>query len=189
MKYCCQCATELSNAVPPGDTHERLQCPECGYVVYENPKILVACFATWEDKVVWMKRATHPQKGFWSIPTGFMETGETPEQAAARELWEETGARIDPQNLELFLVGSLPFISEVYLAYRGPLDSTALIKGEESLEVSLFSNEEAPWNETAYPQVTESIQQFYTDHQRSNYGVYRASFFDGQHVLNSIPSP
>jgi ADP-ribose pyrophosphatase YjhB (NUDIX family) len=157
-------------------------------VVYENPKILVACFATWGEKVVWMKRAADPQKGFWSIPSGFMEKGETPEQAAARELWEETGARINPQDMELYLMGSLPSISEVYLTFRGPLASPELVKGEESLDVGLFSLEDAPWTETAYPQVIESIEQFYRDHQRGNYGVYRASYVDDKHVLNSIQS-
>ena len=188
MKYCCQCAAELSKSVLPGDTHERMLCPLCGHVAYENPKILVACFATWGDKVVWMKRATDPQKGFWSIPSGFMEKGETPEQAAARELWEETGARINPQDMELYLMGSLPFISEVYLAFRGPLTSPELVKGEESLDVGLFSLEDAPWTETAYPQVIESIEQFYSDHQRGDYGVYCASYVEDQHVLNSIRS-
>ena len=188
MKYCCQCAAELSLSVLPGDTHERMLCSQCGYVVYENPKILVACFATWGDKVVWMKRAAEPQKGFWSIPSGFMEKGETPEQAAARELWEETGARINPQDMELYLMGSLPFISEVYLAFRGPLTSPELVKGEESLDVGLFSLEDAPWTETAYPQVIESIEQFYSDHQRGDYGAYCASYVDDQHILNSIRS-
>ena len=188
IKYCCQCAAELSNSVVPGDTHKRMFCRQCGYVAYENPKILVTCFATWGDQLVWMKRATNPQKGAWAIPSGFMEKGETPEEAAARELWEETGARIDPKKLELFLLGSLPSISEVYLAFRGPLESPELVAGEESLDVGLFSVEDAPWNEIAYPEVVQSVQQFYSDHQQGSYGVYRGNYVDGHHVFRSIQS-
>ncbi len=74
-------------------------CDACQFIAYDNPKILVACIASWQDKVLWMKRATEPQRGYWAIPSGFMESGETPEQAAARELHEETRAHIDPASL------------------------------------------------------------------------------------------
>lgn len=172
--------------VPPNDHRERMVCESCGYIHYENPKILVACIATWGDRVLWIKRATEPRKGYWAIPSGFAEKGETPEQAAARELEEETGARIKVESLNLFVVGSLPEISEVYLVYRGELDSDDYHMTAEAEAVALFSRDEAPWGQYAYPAVVEAMHQFYRDHLKRSYGVYVGRYADEKNTFTRI---
>lgn len=186
VRFCSQCAAQMVARRPAGDAHERMVCMRCDYVDYQNPKILVSCLATLGDKLLWMRRKVAPKAGYWALPAGFMELGESPEQAAARELWEETRARISPRSLRLFIIGSLslPHLSEVYLAYRGELESADDIAAtEESMEVGLFTQDEAPWGKLAFPVVTESIRQFYLDHARGDYGVYQGHYTGESYTL------
>ncbi len=176
----------MKRQVPTGDHRERLVCGACQFIAYDNPRILVACVASWQDKVLWMKRATAPQRDFWAIPSDFMESGETPEKAAARELQEETHARIDPDSLNLYVIGSIPEISEVYLVYRGELAQPHYGLSEEALEVELYGQTGAPWEEFTYPDVAEFMQQFYLDHASRSYGVYAARYVEGIHTFRRV---
>ena len=185
-RFCPDCASALEQSVPPGDHRARPVCPACGFVYYVNPKILVACIATWEDRALWIKRGTPPQQGYWAMPTGFLESGESPEQAAARELFEETGARIDPKDLNLFLVGSLPEISEVYLVYYGKLDCPDCHVTAEAAEIAFFNETDAPWSEYAYPQVAEALHCFFKDHHSGRYGMYVGRYVNGVNTLSRI---
>ena len=185
-KFCALCGATLIKILPENDHRERLACSKCHQVAYENPKILVSCIASWQEKVLWMKRATEPQKGYWAQPSGFMEQGETPEQAAARELYEETGAIIAPDRLHLFVVGSLPEISEVYLVYRAELTDQNFGPSDEAEQVALYAEEDAPWSEFAYPDVVEALRQFYIDHAQRNYGVYSGCYVNGKNTFTRI---
>ncbi len=186
--YCTACGESLVHTRPAGDHRERPTCPACGRVHYENPKILVACIATWRDKVLWIKRGTPPKRGYWAIPSGFVEKGETPEQAACRELHEETNARIEPASLDLFLVGSLPEISEVYLVYHGELQSDVCETTAEAREVAFFASGDVPWEDYAYPDVAEAMKQFYRDHEKRSYGVYVGRYAGGVNTFTRIRS-
>ncbi len=187
-KFCSACGTALVHSVPAGDHRERPGCPACGFIHYDNPKILVACIATWGEKVLWIKRGTQPKQGHWAIPSGFVEKGETPEQAACRELCEETTARIDPASLHLYLVGSLPEISEVYLVYHGELQSDLCATTAEAREVAFFGAGDVPWEDYAYPDVAEAMKQFYQDHARRTYGVYVGRYAAGVNTFTRIRS-
>ncbi len=122
--------------VPDGDNRTRLVCPDCGYVEYTNPKIVVGAVCTWEDRVLLCRRAIAPSLGLWTIPAGFMETGETTAEGAAREVWEEARARVTIDGL----VGlyEIPHIAQVNVIYRAPMRSADHAPGEESEAVGLF---------------------------------------------------
>ena len=115
-----------------------------------------------------------------------MESGETPEQAAARELHEENEAQIDPDSLKLYLIGSIPEISEVYLVYRGELAQPHYRTSKEVMEVALCTQTDAPWDEFAYPDIAEFMQQFYLDHKAGRYGVYAARYVEGIHTFTRV---
>lgn len=139
--------------------------------------------------MLWIRRGTEPQKGRWAIPSGFAERGETPEQAAARELFEETGAVISPESLDLYLVGSLPEISEVYLVYHGVLpDDAEPHPTVEAAEVAFYSANEVPWDDYAYPDVADSMRQFYSDNAAGHYGAYVGRYQQGVNTFTRIRS-
>ena len=144
--------------VPRGDNRERLVCPDCDYVAYENPKVVVGVVATWEDKLLMCRRAIEPRRGFWTLPAGFMEMDEHPEDGAAREAWEE--ARANLEIVDLLAVYSLRHISQLQLFYRARLLSPDVSAGPESEEVGLFSFDALPAAELAFPSVHWAIDHY-----------------------------
>ncbi|HEY9199266.1 MAG TPA: NUDIX hydrolase, partial [Gammaproteobacteria bacterium] len=85
MKFCSNCGAQVSLRVPPGDSRPRYVCDACTTVHYQNPKIVAGCIPVWEDRVLLCRRAIEPRYGLWTLPAGFMENGETTQQAARRE--------------------------------------------------------------------------------------------------------
>jgi ADP-ribose pyrophosphatase YjhB (NUDIX family) len=135
--------------VPSGDDRERLVCEDCGFVHYDNPKIVVGSVATWEGKVLLCRRAIPPRIGYWTLPGGFMELRETTAEGAAREAWEEARAHIDV--VDLFAIYNIPRISQVQLFYRARLLKSDIEPGPESQAVQLCTWDEIPWEELAFP--------------------------------------
>jgi ADP-ribose pyrophosphatase YjhB (NUDIX family) len=142
--------------VPAGDDRQRLVCPDCGFVNYENPKVVVGSVADWGDRVLLCRRAIEPSRGLWTLPAGYMELEETSGQGAAREAWEEARARIEIDCL--LAVYDLPRIGQVQMIFRARLLAPEVEPGPESLEVGLFAWDEIPWPELAFPTVRWALE-------------------------------
>ena len=138
-------------AIPDGDDRERLICPDCGFIQYDNPKVVVGSVVSHGGRVLLCRRAIMPRRGFWTLPAGYLELGETPHDGARREAWEEARARIELDAL--LAVYAIPRISQVQLIWRARLAAEAFEPGPESLEVRLFGWDELPWDELAFPSV------------------------------------
>lgn len=145
-------------AIPDGDTHERLICPDCGFINYENPKIVVGAVALWEGRILLCRRAISPRKGYWTLPAGYMELHETPDAGARREAWEEARATLEMRGL--LAVYSIPRISQVQLIYLADLVNADVFAGEESMEVQLFRWDEIPWDDIAFPSVGWALNHY-----------------------------
>ena len=160
MKFCSVCSEKITRQVPPGDTLARYVCTVCGHIHYQNPKVVTGCIVTWDEKILLCKRAIEPRSGYWTIPAGFMELGETLEQAALRETMEEACAEavID----ELFSVYNIPHVSQVYVIFRAHLESAVFAPGEESLETDLFAENEIPWDDLAFRVVSKSLERYFS---------------------------
>ena len=142
--------------VPEGDTRARLVCPDCGYIAYENPKVVVGAVCQWEGKVLLCRRAIGPREGFWTIPAGFMELGESTAQGAVREVWEEACARVEVTSLIGFY--EVPRISQVHVFYRAEMTGPGFSAGVESREVALFEWDSLPWDEMAFPSAIWALE-------------------------------
>ena len=186
MKFCSQCGHKISRKVPENDNRERFLCENCGFIHYENPTVIVSCLATWEGRALWMKRAEEPRKGFWSVPSGFMELGESLPEAAARELFEETNVRLAPEQLQLYGVGSVANGQQVYVSFRAQLESAKFSPGPEALEVALFSADELPWEELAYPGIRNAVENFYREMETGDFGIYLGDYSQSEKMLEKL---
>ena len=121
----CVCILAMSRLVRrilEGDNRERLVCPDCDFVAYENPKIVVGSVVAEGDRVLLCRRAIEPRSGFWTIPAGYMEMGETVTEGAQREAWEEARARIAIDGV--LAVYSIARLGQVQVIFRGRLGRT-----------------------------------------------------------------
>ena len=145
-------------SIPEGDDRDRLVCETCGFVDYENPKVVVGSVATWEDKILMCRRAIDPRKGFWTLPAGYLELHETAAEGALREAWEEARAQLE--IVQLLGVYSIPRISQIQLIYLSRLTSPEVAAGPETEEVALVSWGEIPWTDIAFPSVHWALNDF-----------------------------
>jgi len=137
--------------IPDGDNRERMICAECGFVLYDNPKIVVGSVARWGGRILMCRRSIHPRRGYWTLPAGYLELNESTSAGAEREAWEEAQARIEIEGL--LAIYDIPRISQVQLIYRARLVDEAVAAGPESLEVAIFGWDEIPWDRIAFPSV------------------------------------
>jgi ADP-ribose pyrophosphatase YjhB (NUDIX family) len=137
--------------VPDGDTHERAVCEHCGFIAYENPKIVVGSVVRDGNRILMCRRAIEPRIGYWTIPAGYLEMHETPADGARREAREEADAELALDGL--LAVYTVPRLSQVQLIFRATLAAPHFAPGIENLEVELFSWENIPWNDLAFPTV------------------------------------
>ena len=135
--------------MPPDDNRERMVCRDCGWIHYENPRVVVGALATWEGRILLCRRAIEPRVGRWTVPGGFMEIGESTEQGARRETLEETGVPVAIEDL--LAVYSLGHIGQVHLVYRASVLEPTIDPGPESLEARFFERDELPWDDLAFP--------------------------------------
>ncbi len=144
--------------VPAGDDQERLVCETCGFIAYENPKVVVGAVATWDERLLLCRRAIEPRKGYWTLPAGYLEQHETAIQGAKREAWEE--ARAELAIDQLLAVYSIPRISQIQLIFRAKLLSAAVEPGPETEVLDLFAWDRIPWEELAFPSVHWALHHF-----------------------------
>ena len=170
MNYCSLCGSAVSRRIPDGDNLPRYVCDNCDTVHYQNPKIVTGCIIKYDEKILLCRRAIEPRYGLWTIPAGFMELGETTCNAAARETYEEAMAVV--QIDELFAVYNIPHVSQVYFIYRAHLESPDFAPGEESLETQLFSENEIPWDQLAFPVVRASLTRYFESLRTSDTRPY-----------------
>ena len=167
FQYCPCCGSNIQRVIPVGDNRERNVCSGCGAIHYHNPKIIVGCLPTHGSKILMCRRAIEPRHGYWTLPAGFMENGESTAEGAAREAREE--AEVETTNLVLYRVFDVPHVNQVHIFYRCAIAGGQFGAGPESLESRLVRPEDIPWNTLAFPVVRELLAEFIED---SQFGVY-----------------
>ncbi len=99
-KYCPDCGRELGSREHEGD--EQPYCESCERMFWQQPIPCADVAVVDKDQVLLIKRAHEPHKGMWGFPGGFIDSEESPSEAAARELYEETSLQVNPEDLVLF---------------------------------------------------------------------------------------
>jgi ADP-ribose pyrophosphatase YjhB (NUDIX family) len=172
MNFCSHCGSRVAYRVPPGDQLPRYICDSCGTIHYQNPRVVVGCVPELEDgRILLCRRAIEPRRGYWTVPAGFMENGESLQQGAAREANEE--ALADVEIGSLLAVVSIIGAHQVHVFFRGRLRTPEFGAGPESLEVKLVTPEQIPWDDIAFQSTTFTLQKYLED---------RAAGREGHHV-------
>lgn len=168
MNYCSLCGAEVERRVPPGDTHERWVCQRCDTVHYQNPLVVVGCVVEKDGQILLCKRAIEPRHGYWTVPAGFMELGESLAAGAARETLEEACAEVEIGHL--FASIDVVDAGQVHVFFTGKLLGGFGV-GDESLDTQLFAPDEIPWDELAFRSGRFALEKYLEDRGANN-GVH-----------------
>ncbi len=188
MNFCSHCGEQVEHKIPQGDNRHRYVCTVCEHIHYQNPRIIAGCIAEYKNQILLCRRAIEPRYGLWTLPAGFMENQETTVEAAERETLEEANAKI--ADIRLFCSFSIPHISQVYMMYRGNLLNGFASPGEESLQTALYSEVEIPWDELAFPVITETLKLYFSDKQNGKFQIYNGEMRrDNNRTMNTLIYP
>jgi len=172
IRHCKACGSPTEYRTPPDDNRDRAICTVCGTVHYENPLNVVGTVPVFAGKVLLCRRNIEPRRGFWTLPAGFMELGETTAEGALRETIEEAGAEIELEAL--FTVLNVVHVGQVHLYYRARMTSARLDPGPETIEAQLFDESEIPWGELAFRTVRFTLECFFADRRRGHFATHNA---------------
>ena len=150
------CGERLSSAVPENDTKRRLVCIGCGFIHYINPRPVAGTLPVRADgRILLTRRDIEPRRGTWVFPGGYMDVGETAEEAAIRETREE--AHLEVANLSLLGVYTRVGPGVVVIVYAADAVGEAEV-GDETSEIGWFAPEDIPWDELAFDSTTAALK-------------------------------
>lgn len=175
IQFCRLCGTRTELRIPPMEDRERPVCPACGYVDYVNPINVVGTVPVWHGesdgpRILLCRRNIEPRFGYWTLPAGFLEYGETAEQGAARETLEEAGGRVELEGL--FSVLDVVHAGQVHLFYRARLLDLDLAPGPETIENRLVKIEEIPWDDISFRTVATTLRAWVHDHEQGRFTLH-----------------
>jgi ADP-ribose pyrophosphatase YjhB (NUDIX family) len=180
-RFCSNCGHAITRRVPRGDSRLRDCCDQCGAIHYVNPRPVVGTIPVWDDRVLLCLRAIEPRLGYWTLPAGFMEVGETAAEGARRETEEEACARIELGPL--FTLIDVPSVEQLHIFYRARLLDLDFAAGAETQEVRLFSEADIPWDRIAFRTVDTTLRLFFEDRSRGLFGTHASE------IIGASPRP
>jgi ADP-ribose/FAD diphosphatase len=172
MKFCNLCGAPVERRIPAGEDRERYVCSKCGEIHYENPRMVVGCIIEEEGKILLCRRAIEPRHGYWTLPAGFLELGESAVQGAVRETFEEAGARV--RVIAPYAHFDIPHIGQAYLFYRARMITPEYAPGTESLEVKFLPASEIPWDGLAFQAVRVALELYTEDAKKGRFRMHNA---------------
>ncbi|MBV8030261.1 MAG: NUDIX hydrolase [Betaproteobacteria bacterium] len=177
MKFCSNCGAPVVRRIPPGDTLPRFVCDACGIVHYQNPLVVVGSIPEHEGRILLCRRAIEPRYGYWTLPAGFLENGETVAAGAVRETTEEAGASIELG--QPFSLVSVPRVNQVHLFFRARLQHLDFKPGEETLEVALCDEASIPWKDIAFRTVALTLRHWFADRKAGRFTFHAEDLLPG----------
>ena len=146
-RFCPACASPLASRYVAAEERDRLVCTNCAEIYYLNPKVVAGTIPVDDGRVWLLRRAIEPRFGAWTFPAGFMELGESVEEAARRETFEELQMEVNiGELLGLYSKPESPTVLIVYLADA----RSRPLGGAETLEFAAFDPDSIPWQGLAF---------------------------------------
>jgi ADP-ribose pyrophosphatase YjhB (NUDIX family) len=180
-RFCSNCGHAITRRVPQGDSRVRDCCDNCGAIHYVNPRPVVGTIPVWNDQVLLCLRAIEPRLGYWTLPAGFLEVGETSAEGARRETEEEACARVEMGPL--FSMIDVPAVEQLHIFYLARLLDLDFAAGAETTEVRLFSEADIPWDRIAFRTVLTTLRLFFEDRSKGVYGTHTSQ------ISGTLPRP
>ena len=169
MNFCSNNGNQVTKQIPDRDNRLRFVCNHCNTIHYQNPLVIVGVIPEYKQQILLCKRAIEPQKGRWTLPAGFLENDESTLEGALRECYEEANANV--VNPELYALYDIPYINQVYVFYRAKLANKEFGPSSESTEVALFSEQDIPWDQLAFPVVRAARKRYLSDCKNNQFDV------------------
>ena len=160
-RFCLRCGGAVRRQLVPEEQRERLVCQSCGLTHYLNPRLVAAAIPERDApegrrRLLLMRRALEPRRGFWTPPGGFVELGESTEEAALREGEEEIGLHLE--LVELLGVYNRPAVGVVVVVYRARALAEEPRLGAEALEARWFTADTIPWDDLAFESTVRALR-------------------------------
>ena len=172
--FCIKCGSKTNNVRLDGESIFRDVCSSCNYIHYVNPKIIVGVLPFKNNRILLCKRDIHPGFGKWTLPSGFMEMGESLEQGAKREAFEEANLEISIKML--YGTYSIPEIGQVLFIYIAKILNEDFKAADETSEVRLFDIDTIPWDQIAFPSVQYFLNKYVEDFKNKNNFLFHSNF-------------
>jgi 8-oxo-dGTP diphosphatase len=143
IDYCPRCGSRLVTQVHSGKL--RPSCPKCDWIYFPDPKVAVAVVIWDNERVLLVQRKYDPQRGYWTLPSGYVDAGEDPQEAARRECLEETGLLIkDVRLLDVLYSQEHPHGASILIVYQAAIRSGELKSGDDANQAGFFILEDLP---------------------------------------------
>ncbi len=142
VRFCQRCGSGMTTGLFQGKP--RRKCPQCRYIHFVEPKIAVGAVLLDAGRILLVQRVFNPEKGRWCLPAGYLDAGETPEQAVAREVHEETGLHVDVGSLEAVYADTSGVGAAVTLVYNTMPTGGTLKAADDAADAAFFELSEVP---------------------------------------------
>lgn len=174
MNFCSNCGEKVTFKQVGYDPIQRFYCENCNTVHYQNPKVVAGCVVTHKNKVLLCKRAIPPRYGYWNIPAGYFENGETVADGAAREVWEETNSKVAISHLHCLY--DIKHVNQLYVIFVAQLLDLNFGPTTESLEVQLFEEHQIPWQDIAFSSTVFALKTYFKNKKNNSTKVHIGAY-------------
>ena len=157
-RFCPRCGGTLEKRLLKPTEPKRLVCQACTFIFFQDPKVVAGTIVSLDGGIVLLKRGVEPAWGKWVFPGGYVDRGESVRDAAIRETKEES--QLDVTIQSLLNVYSYPRSPNVIVVYAAKVIGGELGAGDESVEASIFSADQIPWDELAFPSTAEALREY-----------------------------
>ncbi len=161
-KYCPLCAGGFQEKQIAKNEPKRLVCPQCDFIFYLDPKLVACTIAETDKRIVLQQRNHGPQKGLWALPGGFVDRGETLEEAAVREFREETG--LASEIISLLGTYSYPGEANIIMVYQSRVIGGTIRSCHESMSINAFGLNNIPWDRLAFETTRRALRKYADSH-------------------------
>jgi 8-oxo-dGTP diphosphatase len=157
-RFCPKCGGDLDKKIVKNNEPKRLVCRSCAFIFYQDPKVVAGTLFTLDGGIVLLKRGVEPALGKWVFPGGYVDRGESVQDAAVRETKEES--QLDVKLGRLLNVYSYPRSPNVIVVYTAEVIGGTLAAADESTDAAVFPLSDIPWNDLAFDSTKDALTDY-----------------------------